>query len=144
MNHSAITFDDLEARLLNLVEKARAATMQLDFRFAVADVLRPVALTSIQGMNLFRAMQEAVNNAIKYAGATLVSIDISQTRDIEVVIADNGRGFDTTKATPGNGIVNMQKRMADAGGSLSIASSPGKGTTITLHIPFDSNQNDRT
>jgi len=142
MNHSEITFDDLQTRMLGVIEKARTAKPEIKFHFAVADVLRTVKLTSVQGMNLFRVMQEAVNNTLKYADAAQISIDISQTSGIEAVIADNGIGFDQKATRPGNGMGNMRRRIEDIGGRFSISSVPGKGTTITLYIPFDTNQKD--
>jgi NarL family two-component system sensor histidine kinase LiaS len=52
-------------------------------------------------------------------------------------IIDNGRGFDSTNArgTLGHGLQNMTERARSVGGTLEIASSPGEGTTISVHFP---------
>ena len=55
-----------------------------------------------------------------------------------LVISDNGVGFDVQHARPGgNGLVNIQNRMASVSGHADIASSPGKGTTTTLTMPLE-------
>ena len=66
----------------------------------------------------------------------------------EIIIEDNGRGFDPAnipsrsnppggEADPGNGLPNMNRRMADLGGRCQLISSPGKGTTVKFILPFN-------
>jgi signal transduction histidine kinase len=134
MNHSAISFEDLRARILNFIEKAREAQGHIYFRFSIAEDLGTVVLTSVQGMNIYRTIQEAVNNALKYANASEISIAIYGDEQIKIAIGDNGSGFDESEVALGSGILNMQKRMDDIGATLSIASKPGKGTEINIEF----------
>lgn len=134
MNHKEISFEALGTRIMNFIEKAQAAKEDMKFSFDVNDSLAGIQLTSVEGMNIYRTIQEAVNNAIKHSGATHVSITIvPETVGIKITISDNGKGFDATNAANGNGLYNMKKRMEDIGGSFTAASSP-QGTTINLHF----------
>jgi signal transduction histidine kinase len=53
-----------------------------------------------------------------------------------MMIADNGKGFDSTKETMGNGLKNMKKRASEIGAQLFIDSIPGTGTTIKFELAF--------
>ncbi len=86
-------------------------------------------------MNLYRIIQEAVNNAIKYAEATDVHIKLSQkNKMLETSISDNGKGFDIKNPNLGNGLTNMKKRAKDIEGDLDIISTIDNGTRIELHL----------
>lgn len=93
---------------------------------------------------LFRISQEALNNIKKHAGATQVSIRLSQKEEmVELEIQDNGRGFDpislSENAYPergGIGLLSMQERASAVGGRLSIEAGAGKGTTLRVVIPW--------
>ena len=133
MNSDEITFEDLRARILNFIEKAKDAREEIDFRFSIDDSLNQVRLSSISGMNIYRTIQEAINNAIKYSEASEITINVGRKSDkIAVEIADNGIGFDTSTVEKGNGLVNMEKRITDIGGIFSLVSEYKKGTTISL------------
>ncbi|MEO7975595.1 tetratricopeptide repeat protein [Flavobacterium sp.] len=134
MNSNEITFEDLESRIHNFIEKAKEAKDEIQFSFHTEAELKNQKLTSIEGMNLYRTIQEAVNNAIKYANASMVSIAVKSIgKQIEITIQDNGIGFDETNIPKGNGLKNMQKRMEDIGGNFNLESS-NQGTLITLFI----------
>ena len=78
-------------------------------------------------------MQEAVNNAVKYAQADEISLKVQdQNSTIKIDIQDNGNGFDIETTEFGNGLYNMQKRIEEVGGKLEITSALNKGTTISI------------
>ena len=130
MNSNEISFDDLEIRINNYIEKAKEAKDQISFSFAIDPVLKTQKLTSVQGMNLYRTIQEAVNNAIKYANATVISINAKQVENqLKIIIQDNGIGFDEATIQKGNGLQNMQKRIEEIGGEFHLSSS-NEGTRI--------------
>ena len=80
-----------------------------------------------QVMQITRIVQEAFTNVLKHAEATRVSLGVHTTADgaIEIIIADNGRGFDPATPASGEGLANMKNRARKIGGSFEIASSPG-------------------
>ena len=136
MNSESITFKDLELRIMNFIEKAKKAKEDIHFRFKISDDLNQTQLSSVVGMNVYRTIQEAVNNAIKYAESAEISIEISsENNQINIAIRDNGKGFDTANADSGNGLQNMKKRVKEIGGTFDIDSKIGNGTTVNISIP---------
>ena len=84
-------------------------------------------------MNIYRTIQEAINNSMKYAEAKSIKIDIKRQKDdIVIAIEDDGKGFDSNKVEFGNGISNMKKRIADINGEIEINSTPNKGTMVQI------------
>jgi len=86
---------------------------------------------------LYRVAQEALNNVVKHARATHVALSLIATDDeIELLVRDDGKGFDPTAGFPGHlGLQSMRERIAQLAGSLTLASAPGEGTTVRAHVP---------
>ncbi|WP_116107601.1 ATP-binding protein [Lewinella sp. IMCC34191] len=101
-----------------------------------------VGLDPAVELNLYRITQEAVNNAIKYAGANYILVTLSAGKDlVSITVDDDGRGFDpdAVKArTDGSGLgmASMEERIAQLKGRLFIRSSPETGTRITINVPL--------
>ncbi len=85
---------------------------------------------------LFMSIQELITNTIKHAQATEVSIqlDAIDTR-ICLIYEDNGKGFDPTSKKRGIGLSNIQSRIDELSGTLSIDSHHKRGTIVTIEIP---------
>jgi signal transduction histidine kinase len=86
---------------------------------------------------LYRIVQEGLNNALKHAAATLVAVRIrSEGRRVEIEVTDNGRGFDPQAAYDqgGLGLVTMRERVQKLGGTLTLHSAPGQGTTVRVTL----------
>jgi len=81
-------------------------------------------------------VKEGLNNIVKYSSATHVQIRATLEQGLlRVVIADNGKGFDSaTVLSTSNGLLNMRHRMEAIGGKAEIESEPDHGTTITLSV----------
>lgn len=137
MNKSEINLEEFSTRTLSFVEKAKIATNN-SIKFDVGtQIKQPVSLTSIQGINLFRSLQEAVNNAIKYADATVITIDSKiENNTLFIMIEDNGKGFDFNTITLGNGLSNIEHRISEINGKVIIKSAEQKGTLIQLELPL--------
>jgi len=83
--------------------------------------------------------KEMVNNCGRHAHATHVSMKIStDAQHLQIVLSDDGCGFDTTKASNGWGLKSMKERAQELGGKMELDSQPGKGTTVALKIPLSS------
>jgi ligand-binding sensor domain-containing protein/signal transduction histidine kinase len=84
--------------------------------------------------NVFLAIKETLNNALKHSGADTVWLRMSLSMGrFTVEIEDNGRGFTPATLSPGgNGLENIRSRLADVGGSATVQSTPGQGTKVTL------------
>lgn len=134
MNYNQISFEDLEIRINNFIEKAKDSIDKISFSFAVSENLKTTKLTSVQGMNIYRTIQEAINNSIKYANATIISITIKEDYNkIVIIIKDNGLGFNISTVEKGNGLKNMNKRIIEIGGILNVISN-NEGTKIEIII----------
>jgi signal transduction histidine kinase len=93
--------------------------------------------------NIFRIIQEALNNALKYSDAESISVSLIQRGDNLIVsVKDEGKGFDTailsersTNIESGRGFFNMYERTEYINGKLEIQSGGGKGTVVSLTVP---------
>ncbi|HTJ48780.1 MAG TPA: ATP-binding protein [Cyclobacteriaceae bacterium] len=96
--------------------------------------------------NIFRIVQEAINNSIKYSGANKIEVTLKQNpEDIEITVSDQGSGFDekivearSVNIESGRGFFNMYERTEYINGKLEIKSDPGMGTTVILTVPLRS------
>jgi signal transduction histidine kinase len=96
-----------------------------------------VALPQDVALCLFRVAQEALRNAIKHSGATAVSVHLKGTPErLVLTIADDGRGFDVEAASGGLGLISMEERVEQVGGTLRIRSQPGVGTHLEVSTPL--------
>jgi len=85
---------------------------------------------------IYRVVQEAVNNAQRHARAKNVTVELRETdTSVQVQVKDDGTGFDG-KRTRGIGLLGMEERVKRLGGSISIESQPGAGTTIRAELPL--------
>jgi signal transduction histidine kinase len=87
--------------------------------------------------NVFLAVREALNNALKHAKCTEVWLRMGfEHGQVTLEIEDNGCGFTPGQATAGgNGLENMRARLAEEGGQTAVTSAPGKGTRVRLSFP---------
>ncbi|HLR62363.1 MAG TPA: sensor histidine kinase [Lentibacillus sp.] len=86
----------------------------------------------------FRLMQEALQNAIKHAEASLIDVRLEiNPAMIEMQVEDNGKGFDPAlKQDKSFGLIGMRERVEMLDGSLSVDSTIGEGTSITIQVPY--------
>tara|TARA_R110000851_G_scaffold33548_1_gene89378 strand:- start:2627 stop:4474 length:1848 start_codon:yes stop_codon:yes gene_type:complete len=108
-----------------------------------------IRFNSLAETNIYRVVQEAVNNAIKYAEANYILVTINFNDNIlSVVIDDDGKGFDDSilgkvpknTSEGGMGLFFMKERMNYINGRLFINSIPGKGTRVTINYKTDSRE----
>lgn len=138
MNQDAISFLDLQQRIHNFLISAQESMQNIDFQFKIAPQLEiDDPLTSVQGMNIYRIIQEAINNAIKHAQANKIEVNVSQEQQqLLIHISDDGKGFDSASTTQNHGLQNMHKRAAEIDGILVINSSQDEGTLVNLSLPM--------
>jgi len=134
MNKSAISVEDLQIRITNFIDQAKLATQGISFDFSIEkNVNASHEFSSIEGMNIYRIIQEAVNNAIKYANASQIKILLQQESNKMIFsISDNGIGFSEGEIELGNGLNNMKKRALELKAELKIEAEKGKGTMVSI------------
>jgi signal transduction histidine kinase len=124
----------------------------IDCELRLPQVVSHYPVSSETRHNLFLAFEEALNNVLKHAGASQVKVEMTvKPPRFEIVIADNGCGFDTAASAAGqpgqgalsgrsgNGLKNMRQRLADMGGECEVRSQAGSGTMVTLRIQLHPN-----
>ncbi len=136
MNSNEFSFEDLRSRIFNFIEKAKSAKENIDFKFNVDESLQDLKFSSLIGINLYRTIQEAINNAVKYSDANEIIVDVKNgSNKIQIEIQDNGKGFDIENTEFGNGLYNMKKRVEEIDGTFEINSLIDRGTKIRFDIP---------
>jgi len=96
-----------------------------------------IMLTGSVRHSLLLAIKEALNNVIRHASATEVELRMAQFDDrLEIVIADNGRGFNRNSMPSGNGVANIRQRLEALRGQCHVESEPGRGTTVKCIVPL--------
>ncbi|NNJ89027.1 MAG: sensor histidine kinase [Eudoraea sp.] len=95
-------------------------------------------LEGITKINLYRILQESLQNCVKHAAASTVYVSFETNEKHAVIsIQDNGRGFDTSKGKTGIGHKNIRSRIEKINGRWYLRSAPGIGTTVLLEIPLE-------
>jgi signal transduction histidine kinase len=120
----------------------RAIEMRLDAVECRANMQVDVHLDELEGLSpsqeveLYHVVVEALNNVVKHAAATRVSLELTQADGaLHLRVTDDGRGFDPGQTKGGMGLRNVRERVARLGGQLFIDSEPGGGTRLVAAIP---------
>jgi signal transduction histidine kinase len=145
----ALESQGLTAALTQLADKIKK-TYQQNVVVRVGKELDSYLDKDAQGV-VFYLIEEAVNNARKYAEAPLITVQVGRKGGVLLVrIVDNGKGFDAQAVNNGYdrrdsfGMVNMRERAELLDGTLKLDSAPGMGTTITVTIPIADRRNGKT
>jgi signal transduction histidine kinase len=121
-------------------QQGRRASVEMRFS---AETL-PESLDATIQTTCFRIAQEAITNAMRHADATQIEVDLRREEgNLLLLIGDNGVGFhvESVRAQAiGLGLIGITERAALVGGRARIISSPGKGTTIEVVLPFDASR----
>jgi signal transduction histidine kinase/streptogramin lyase len=127
---------DLTLRMRRFAgDTAQAANIEMEFN---ADGERAdLKLGPDLRREVYLIFKEGVNNLMRHSGCSSARITIKKLdRSLELIISDNGRGFDLDRAGDGNGLASMKQRAARVGGTLEILSNPGGGTLVRLRVPL--------
>ena len=125
-----------------IAEKRYAESMKITF----APQMGPVRLDPLLEGNIFRIVQEALNNSERHSEAGTVAINLGIYGEmIKLSIADDGKGFDLDQVPSGRfGLRGMHERARLFGGKLKIASAPGNGTRIDAQLPVKASSEQST
>jgi signal transduction histidine kinase len=132
------THDTIES----LIRRVRAFAVELcDAKgivlgFQVDPGVASMKCSAAQLRTLLLVSKEALVNVAKHSGATEATFRVSSgKREIDLVLTDNGQGFDLDRERTGNGLTNIQTRVTRAGGLATISSRPGGGSMIRVSLP---------
>ncbi|MBT8285026.1 MAG: tetratricopeptide repeat protein, partial [Flavobacteriaceae bacterium] len=118
--------------------KSNCETAGIDYHFTYDQDLDWDNLQGITKINIYRILQESLQNCIKHADASTVyvSFEINDS-DLVITIQDNGRGFDAAKGKKGIGHKNIKSRVNKINGDWHLKSALGIGTTVLVEIPLE-------
>ena len=110
------------------------AKIETDFDKLPSDEQMPIGAQE----TLFRITQEALSNIARHARAKQIGLSLKHRKDdsLTLTISDNGQGFDVETVKRGMGLNNMERRIEDLDGELSLSSTPGQGTNLAVRIPL--------
>ena len=122
---------------------ANAIERQAERVYEVSGITVDVAVTGLPDdlpaeveIAIYRVAQEALTNVQRHSGANEVGVLVTGMGDrIRLLVEDDGRGFDPAAPTNRLGIAGIHERMALVGGTVTIDSAPGQGTTVVVEIP---------
>jgi PAS domain S-box-containing protein len=125
---------DLQDLVQSLLDKLKENTsINTVFTYDIAEM----ELTDDLKLNIYRIIQEQVNNMVKYASAGNVNITIeAKPAGLHIELKDDGAGFDLTRKRSGIGLSNMMNRIESFNGQMILESSLGEGCSIRIDIPF--------
>jgi two-component system, NarL family, sensor histidine kinase UhpB len=118
--------------LIGEFQSASGITLRIEI-----DKLEEDMLSGNVKLMLYRIVQEQINNIVKHSRAKNVTIKIeTKFNEVNLLIVDDGVGFDTTKKQKGIGLRNIASRVGFYNGTIGIESQPGKGCTVEVAIPL--------
>lgn len=129
--------DTLEELVLKLTSTANELLIDksVEYHIDIDEGKKQLVLPSACRRNLYLLIKEAIHNIAKHADAHMVSIKLKTGRKEMIVgIEDDGKGFDVTTISPGNGLETMKRRAQALGSAWSLQSEPGAGTQIKLSV----------
>ena len=102
------------------------------------DLMEHIDIHGELQLNVYRILQEHLQNIIKHAEASSISVNIREieNKHILLTVMDNGKGFDTSKESKGIGLQNIKNRVETFYGKCTINSAPGKGCELIVSIPI--------
>ncbi|MEJ7693391.1 ATP-binding protein [Daejeonella sp.] len=123
----------LVATVEELVRRLSTKDLQISFKRGAVSGRMDLLLET----NIYRIIQELINNVMKHSGASLLNIEVRKNKLIEIIVKDNGNGFNVTDqeaSTSGSGLSSIKNRVSLYNGKIDINSIPGTGTTVHIKL----------
>ena len=115
-------------QLMEAIELSKKIKVQLNIQLEED-------LSNELGLQVYRMIQELVNNSLKHSNCAKINLDIQVNGEITIIYEDNGVGFDLKKVERGMGLNNIQQRVEKLSGELKIDSLPNRGSTFIIELP---------
>lgn len=123
--------------LLSRLPATIATTLSVQPEVRLLDDPVQPTLTQTERLLAVRVVEEAVNNALRHGSAPTITVQLGCTdAELSVVVRDTGTGFDMASEPPRSGTLRLASRLALVGGTVTLTSEPGRGTTLEAHIPL--------
>jgi len=127
-------FNDLAVRMREFaIPLLEARNIQFDINIQEEILNSPIKMEARK--NIFLIFKECVNNILKHASCSAMKVSVNKLNNqLELLISDNGKGFDINAQHTRNGLKNMQKRAAEINATIQVTTGHGKGTVTRLLI----------
>lgn len=141
MQEGATSGEGLKKDLEKLLNKITRLGIEIKSRIELSK-----KLDTIVEMNIYRVIQEALSNSLKYSKAEFIELVLNDANQLKVMIKDNGVGFDLEKipqkkdGDASYGVGNMENRIRLLGGEFDLKTKEGQGVTIDIQIPLIENE----
>lgn len=135
---SSVSFEEVSFKdqIINLLSDYFSLTFKIK-----VEGMNDVTWSAIENpikRTLFLSVRECIQNSVKHANATEMNIAfVEQKNSLQLCIADNGNGFDSSQKKKGIGLMNLKERIEELNGQLLTDSELEKGTKITIEIPLN-------
>jgi two-component sensor histidine kinase len=127
-------FNDLAVRMREFAIPLLEAR-NIHFDIEIQDDVLNTRVNMEARKNIFMIFKECINNILKHADCTDMQVTINKLNNqLELIITDNGKGFDVNTPNSRNGLKNMQRRAAEIKGKMQVTSRPGNGTVTILRV----------
>ncbi|HYV90389.1 MAG TPA: tetratricopeptide repeat protein [Chitinophagales bacterium] len=114
-----------------------AASKDISVQFRAGSTIKSMILPMAHRKNLYLICKEAINNCVKYSGCSSLEINFkNEKKSLIAEIRDNGKGFDVSKDSSGNGLHSMRSRANDLHADLLIDSGANSGTLVKIVMPI--------
>jgi len=124
---------------IHAVKDLFANTLSDKIGFQINEPEEEIHLTDLQSLNLYRVIQESLNNIVKHSQAKFVDFSIKPFKNsLLFIIEDDGVGFDDVNTTKGIGLKSMESRIELLHGTFEMTSETGEGTITTIRIQYNS------
>lgn len=139
MNKESIELSDIISRLRNFINALDIKeNINIVESKAVKDNATHLVFNALKGVQVYRIIQESINNALKHAQANNINITFdSDTQECQILIEDDGKGFAIDDHQEGHGLQNMQSRAERIQAQLDIKSATSDGAQIALNVPIE-------
>jgi len=115
--------------------RQRCEESGLKLTWQAEKVSRKIQLSTVEKSNLRRILRESISNIIKHSNASMVTIELSHEKDVlNLMIKDNGKGFDNSKVKKGNGLINIKRRAKEMDANFDMQSSDENGCVINIGV----------
>ena len=132
LNKENITVTMLSDRIKNYINKISPSYPLIQFDVE-EKIITQKSLASVNGLHIFRIMQETIHNAIKHSGCSSIKVIIFSDKRINISIEDDGKGMPEEIINSGNGLQNIKERAKEINWELNFFNEKGGGLCVTLN-----------
>jgi len=135
-NHRQVSLGEFSERLGSYLRRIRTVAQPAELR-AILPTEANIELAPGQGLYLFRIVQEALTNAIKYASAKQILVKLEHSTDaLTLEVSDDGAGFDESRMAYSSGVASIRERASEMGADVSLTTGIGRGTKWVVRFPL--------